>query len=245
MRKKHWLWFVEEGGAHESFIKEMDIQLKPQFEELLDKKLNWDRIWLRSSDSRLINIEVNGKKRSVLSPIQLTFKSSWIKASLKWHCITEDKWIDMSDSINPGEIKFELALINDEFKDDFPTPNENIVMKELKMKTYFPVKMNTEYFRESGYFYIELENESEFQNLENTIDTATINWNDEEKIIDGRKAIDRGLVHNVGFESKEGNVYIIYYDIASASSYYFEYLAMQISENVKGIKSFIIGSDVE
>ena len=242
MKKKHWLWYMEEGGTHESVIREMDIQLKPQFEELLDKKLNWDRIWLFSSDSRIFNYAVNGKKRSALTPIQLMFKSYRIKAALKWHCVTEDKWIDMSDSINPGEIKFELALINDEFKGTFPGPEDTIVLKTLDLKAYFSVKLMTEYIPHDGYFFIELDDENEFNKLEKVINDVIDRWNEDDTVIMDKNAYERGKVHNVGMEGKEENVYWIYYDQGSASYEFFEYIISRISEEVKGIKSFVIGS---
>ncbi len=242
MRKKHWLWYMAEGGMHESVIREMDIQLKPQFEELLDKKLNWDRIWLFSSDSRLFNYAVNGKKRSTLTPIQLMFKSYWIKASLKWHCVTDDKWIDMSESIKPGEIKFDLSILNDGFKDDFPGPEDTIVLKTLDIKAYFSVKLINDYIPHDGFFFIELDDENEFNKLEKVINDVIDRWNEDDTVIMDKNAYDRGKVHNVGMEGKDENVYSIYYDQGSASYDFFDYIISRISEEVKGIKSFIIGS---
>ena len=63
MKNRHWLWYVKDWEWSESFYKEFEKNIPLLFESQLNKKLNWNRIWLFIPPGTIYEKRIiNGKK---------------------------------------------------------------------------------------------------------------------------------------------------------------------------------------
>jgi hypothetical protein len=242
MEKKYWLWNLEKRNTNESFIRELDIQLKPQFEVLLGKKLNWDRVWLFMDFANYNPALVRDHKDSMrLDNVQLVFRASRISASLSWHSVNGDELITVYQPIKPGEVIFDLKILDDSLKYDFPTPDDPFIKTKFDVGVDFPVFISTDFLTDDVYIYFDLEDESEMDKLEKSICDFVELWNDSDIILSGR--FPEKKVENQSFEfgGQVFTPYVTSINILTENIDFWRYLILYLSEEVKGIKSFVIG----
>ncbi len=240
MEKNHWLrYFVE----NESFKKEVDIQLKPQFEALLGKKLNWERIFLFIDFYKYsTSLHKEPKMNMCLDKIQLVFRASVISASLSWHAVNGDELITVYDPIKSGEVIFDLKILDDSMKGDFPAQNDPFIKTKFEIGADFPVFINTDFLTDEVYFYFDMEDESEMHKLEKSICDFVEIWSDLDVLLTGKFPEKKVEINSVEFGGQVLTSYHTNYNLLTENIDFLRYLMLYLSEEVKGIKSITIGT---
>ena len=249
MNNKVWLkYFQENENASDSFINEMHNQLIYEFDRLMGKKLNWNKIWLfvepvegvlwyeKDSDNKLIGI----------LDCFLSYGKYDIETQIIWYSDKRDKDISVSSDFKKGDLHFEIRkfLAEDWKIRHFPEYNYDIKKNQLSLDLNFPVYcVNKEAFVHEGYFIIKIDKEY-LDKVKEFVNLFVSKWN--RKNNNGDLISTNGFIHTIEFLKWEKNKKsaVFYIDSGSAKTqWFYDFLKGLDSLQIKTKSVEILGAE--
>jgi hypothetical protein len=242
MVKFKWLDYFKSYVTYDSFLNEMNKQIPTQFENLLGKKLEWNKVWLfvePIGKDKIFEkiITQNGIKRVYLLTAEIRYRQCPVSIHLFWQSKDKNRWIDVTEKINGDDIIFVLESINDEFgcAEKFPSAEAEEKIFSLNTNTYFPVEMDQKNVPHEGYFIFEVESPEIPAKIKDTLYRVSNEWNMDLNI-NGLSLEQRGIFHDLYLDEYHDEANAFYFDIGSAiNGNPHEYFLEQVGKEVKGI----------
>ncbi|MBK7807380.1 MAG: hypothetical protein IPJ51_13890 [Saprospiraceae bacterium] len=233
-------------SAHISFLNKLNENLKPQIEIKLNKKLDWNIIYLDfdPSDSFLFlytkEIE-NSKYYSIDCSISNGIGINYYGRIIWMNAITKDEF-DFRTDVTDVPIAFMWIPGEDSEEDGLSLPsyteNQNISKVKLKNKIKFPVETYLLSMPHEGKFAITLWNTEDTEKVSTSLDKARSDWNKQtdKSRETGDESLERGYCHDIAFDGLDGKVGYWYVDAGSAHDGIHEFLLKGLSESGVKIK---------
>ena len=251
-KQKNWLedMFLFFNATKE-FVDEMNKQLPNQYDEIVFKKLDWNKIKLfiepRNDSKELYFLKdfLNNKYEAYIQA-QVEYKGYSMGTLIQYS-------VDSPNKIYPDkyngtqEIEFYVLhlCLNRFIRDLLPVEGKEDSKSKIPLSYTFKFPIfceNQKAFFHEGYFLIDIE-KIHLVEIEKVIGQSLMNWNSDEEYPEIKIVPqERGFFHSFRFEGWEDGKAKFYFDNGSAADGIFEYVFSQLDKSDISIKSIeIIG----